>query len=467
MTGSLAAQPASQLTANARRFVKVDAPVVALTHVRVIDGTGAAPLEDQTVVIADGTIQSIGASSDTTPPEGAEVLDLEDHTVIPGLVGMHNHMWYPAPRRDGPGTYNQHAFSFPRLYLAGGVTSARTTGSIEPYADLELKKAIDAGELAGTRMFVTSPYLEGEGSFTYQMHELTGPEDAIKLVEYWADMGVTSFKVYTHITREQLSAAIEAAHARGIKVIGHTCSIGFKEAAELGIDCLEHGLVTDTGFYENKEPNVCPPSSETRDALLELDIDGPVVQDIIRTLVENDVAVTSTLPVFETFVPNRPPLQQRVLDVMLPEARIAYLARRAQIGEEQDSPWVELFKKEMEFERAFVKAGGLLLTGPDPTGYGGIVAGFGDQRGIELLVEAGFTPLEAIRIATLNGAKWLGEEERIGTLAPDKIADIVVLQGNPAQDINDIEKVEIVFKDGVGYDSAKLIESVRGSVGLR
>jgi hypothetical protein len=316
-------------------------------------------------------------------------------------------------------------------------------------------------------MFVTSPYLEGEGSFTYQMHELTGPKDAVKLVEYWADMGVTSFKVYTHITREQLSAAIQAAHARGVKVIGHTCSIGYREAAELGIDCLEHGLVTDTGFYQKKQPNVCPPSSETRDALLELDIDGQEVQEIIRALVENDVAVTSTLAVFETFVPNRPPLQQRVLDVMLPEARISYLSRRSKIGEEKDSPWVELFKKEMDFERAFVKAGGLLLTGPDPTGYGGVVAGFGDQRGVELLVEAGFKPLEAIRIATLNGAQWLGEEERIGTLAPGKIADLVVLSGNPAEDISHIEKVEIVFKDGVGYDSAKLIESVRGSVGLR
>src|SRR5207245_3614564 len=126
------------------------------------------------------------------------------------------------------------------------------------------------------------------------------------------------------------------------------------------------------------------------------------------------------------------------------------------------SPWPAAFKKEMEFERAFVKAGGTLLAGLDPTGMGGIVAGFGDQRELELLVEAGFTPLEAIHIATYNGAQYLGEADKVGTIAPGKQADLVVVKGDPSQKIEDIENVETVFKDGVGYDSAKLLESVRG-----
>jgi imidazolonepropionase-like amidohydrolase len=120
----------------------------------------------------------------------------------------------------------------------------------------------------------------------------------------------------------------------------------------------------------------------------------------------------------------------------------------------------------MQFERDFVKAGGLLLAGEDPTGYGGDLPGFGDQREVELLVEAGFTPLEAIHIQTENGAVFLGQADRLGTLAPGKLADLIVIHGNPVAKIEDIEKVEIVFKDGVGYDSAKLIESVRDSVGL-
>jgi hypothetical protein len=126
-----------------------------------------------------------------------------------------------------------------------------------------------------------------------------------------------------------------------------------------------------------------------------------------------------------------------------------------------------LLRKEMDFEVAFVKAGGLLLSGPDPTGNGGVLPGFGDQREIELLVEAGFTPVEAIQVATQNGAQYLSQQDRIGTLAPGKQADLVLIKGDPSKRIDDIENVETVFKAGVGYDSRKLIDSVRGQVGIR
>jgi hypothetical protein len=116
-------------------------------------------------------------------------------------------------------------------------------------------------------------------------------------------------------------------------------------------------------------------------------------------------------------------------------------------------------------ERQFVAAGGLLLAGPDPTGNGGVIPGFGDLRGLELLVEGGFTPVEAIRIATLNGAVFEGLQDRIGSIAPGKDADLVVVRGNPAANINDVENIETVFKDGIGFDSAKLLESVKGRYG--
>src|SRR5262249_17948818 len=129
-----------QLSPAVRNYVKIEAPLIALTHVRVIDGTGAAPREDQTIVISGGKIQSITAAS-LAPPANATVLDLGGRTVIPGLVGMHDHMFYPA----GGGLFHEMGYSFPRLYLAGGVTTIRTGGSIEPHTDLELKKAIDGG----------------------------------------------------------------------------------------------------------------------------------------------------------------------------------------------------------------------------------------------------------------------------------------------------------------------------------
>jgi hypothetical protein len=177
------------------------------------------------------------------------------------------------------------------------------------------------------------------------------------------------------------------------------------------------------------------------------------------------VAVTSTLPVFEASVPGRPKLEQRTLDAMSAESTASYLTARARVA--LDSPVAALMRKEMDFEVAFVKAGGLLLAGPDPTGNGGVLPGFGDQREIELLVEAGFTPEHAIQIGTENGAQYLGRDDKIGTLAAGKQADMVLIKGDPARKIEDIENVETVFKNGVGYDSRKLIESVRGQVGIR
>lgn len=465
----LSATAAAQTLSTAvREYVKVDSPVVALTHVRIIDGTGAAATEDQTVVLANGRIQSIGGPI----PTDAKILDLAGHTVLPGMVLVHEHLFYPA----GGAVFHEMAYSFPRLYLAGGVTTIRTGGSIEPYTDLEIKKLIDSGQAPGPKMHVTGPYLEGKGSFTPQMHAISDPDDARRTVNFWADQGVTSFKAYNFIARDELKAAIEAAHNRGLKVTGHLCSIGFREAAELGIDDLEHGLLVDTEFFPEKKPDQCPNPTKAVVHLTSMEVAGAEIQQTIRTLVEKKVAVTSTLPVFEMFVSGRPATPQRVLDAMSENARVSFLTSRARLDDSArnqqrygrpDSPWTKAFHMEMEFERSFAQAGGLLLAGVDPTGNGGALPGFGDQRQVELLVEAGFTPLEAIKICTWNGAQFLGIADQVGSIVPGKAADLIVVKGDPGKNIADIENVEIVFKDGVGYDPEKLIQSVRGLVGIR
>jgi imidazolonepropionase-like amidohydrolase len=460
---------AQTLSPEVRAFVKIDAPVVALTHVRVIDGAGTAPLDDQTIIISHGKIESVGKNQ---APAGVRVIDLHDHSVIPGLVGMHDHLFYPV----APGAFGEMSYSFPRLYLAGGVTTIRTTGSLEPYTDLEIKKTIETGAVPGPKMHVTGPYLEGAGSWAIQLHQLTGPKDAARTVNYWLDEGVDNFKAYMFITHDELAAAITAAHKRGARVTGHLCTIGFREAAALGIDDLEHGLFVDSEFVPDRKPGECK-GEEDPVLMSKLDIKSGPVHDMILDLIQHHVAVTSTLPVFEmgSFA-GRPTLQPRVLDSLSENARNLVLESRIQATDSarlrrrygsDTSPWPAAFNKEMEFEHEFAKAGGLLLAGLDPTGMGGVVAGFGDQREVELLVEAGFTPVEAIHIATSNGAQYLGELDRIGTIAPGKQADLVVIKGDPSKKIEDIENVETVFKDGVGYDSAKLIESVRGTVGLR
>jgi len=168
--------------------------------------------------------------------------------------------------------------------------------------------------------------------------------------------------------------------------------------------------------------------------------------------------------VFETFTPGRP--MPPGLDVLTPQLKANFERAHERASQNQQSVYATLFAKAMRLERAFVKAGGVLIAGTDPTGAGGVVPGYADQRQIELLVEEGFTPVEAISIATLNGAKYLGRQGRIGSIALGKQADLVVIDGNPSATISDVRRVETVFKNGVGFDPAKLIESVKGQVGI-
>jgi imidazolonepropionase-like amidohydrolase len=461
LPATAAAQSHEQLAPGVREFVSVAEPVIALTNVRVIDGTGAAPREGQTVVIENGRITAVGTAATTRPPAGARVLDLTGHTVFPGIVGMHNHTFYTTSF----GRSVQLNFSSPRLYLGSGVTTIRTTGSMSPYSELNLRKSIADGRTPGPRMHVTGPYLSGAGAGG-GMHQVTDAEDARRVVAYWAEEGATWFKFYTLISREAMKAAIDEGHRRGVKLTGHLCSVGYREAVALGIDNLEHGLYANSEYDPNKEPDSCPRTATQ--SLRDVDLDSEPVRATFDDMIANNVAMTSTLAVYELFIPNRPPLEQRMLDAMSPETRDEYLrTRQGYIDNPRAAGTEELLKKAMAYEREFVRRGGLLAAGVDPTGNGGALPGFGDQRNLELLVEAGFSPVEALQIMTLNGAKVLGVDADLGSVVAGKIADLVVVRGNPAVTPGDVRNVTHVFKDGVGYDPVKLIDSVRGAVGIR
>jgi imidazolonepropionase-like amidohydrolase len=439
-------------------FVSVKGPLIALTHVRVIDGTGSPAQEDQTIIIDAGRISSVGPSSKIAIPASATTLDLSGHTALPGLVGMHNHLFYST---DGGERDVLATESFARLYLASGVTTIRTAGTLSLGRDIKTKKAIDDGVSPGPKIHLSSPYITHAAGERFDANKLTDQ------INEWAEQGVTSLNVYENTSRAELGVVIEAARKNGMKVTGHLCAVGFTDAAAAGIDNLEHGLAVDTEFFSRKQVDECPKRNEWLPELAKIDVASEPVQKMIQELVKRRVAITSTLAIFEEFITDKFQLDPRMRDVLSDDA---YNDCVAELGKGKADPrwsriWEVMLKKEMQFEREFVKAGGLLLTGVDPTGWGGVVAGFGDQRGVELLVAAGFTPEEAIRIATLNGATFLGVADRIGTIAAGKDADIVITRGNPSANISDIRNVTVVFKDGIGYDSAKLIESVRGLVG--
>lgn len=444
-----------------RPFISVDAPVVAITHVTVIDGTGAPARTGTTVVIRHGSITAVGAQAQV--PAGAQVIDGQGKTLIPGLVGMHDHLFYTAAggREVGIG------FTGPRLYLASGVTTIRTTGSTAPYSDINTKQAIDDGQRVGPHIVITAPYVTGAGKTGLpDMAIITTPETARRFVDYWASEGAAWIKIYTDITRANLRATIEAAHKRGMKVTGHLCSVSYQEAVALGIDNLEHGMFTASDFYPNKQLDVCPLDSYQVIAK-GADPTGATAQATFHTMVLHHVAMTSTLPVIEALTSHRPVRDQRSLDMMAPEVRAAYLENRDFIDTSSSWPFTaEVLQRAMAFERAFAAAGGLLAAGVDPTGNGGALPGYGDQRGYELMREAGFTPEQAVQIVSLNGARILGRQDKIGSIETGKNADLVLLDGDLVADPTVIRKVVTVFKDGVGFDPEKVVAAARGRVGI-
>jgi imidazolonepropionase-like amidohydrolase len=459
----LVGQSADQLASSVMPFVSVEGPVVALTGVTVIDGTGGAVRQDQTVVIENGRIADVGPASEVSVPAGSDVRELNGHTVIPGMIGLHNHMFFMgAGGREASGL-----FTSPRLYLGAGVTTIRTTGSRAPYGDLNTRAAIEAGTAVGPRMHITAPYVTGPGPDGGDMAVVDDPESARRFVRYWANEGATWIKVYTTIRRAELSAIVEEAHAQGIRVTGHICSITFQEAVDLGMDNIEHGFTTATDFDPRKQPDECPPNSMVVVGN-EGDPSGETARAVILKMVSAGVGMTSTLSVIEPMVKGREVLDERTLEAMAPEVREDYVEMVNMIESTAQWPFTEdHLQKGMAFERGFIEAGGVLAAGVDPTGIGGAIAGYGDQRNYELLVEAGFDAPTVVQIVSANGAKILGLGDDLGTVEAGKLADLIVLEGDLASDPAVIRNARIVFKDGVGYDSERILASVRGQVGIR
>lgn len=456
LSAPASAQDRPRLTELTRSFVGVDAPVVALTNVRIVDGTGA-PARDGQVVVIDGTrIAAVGPVGRVTIPPNAQVLDLRGHTVLPGLVQLHEHTWLGG---ISPARFNPVAA---HLLLASGVTTAMTAGTQFPYHELNLKRAIDAGRSPGPRLHIAGPYITGGAPRPSANGIVSSAEDARRLVGYWSDEGATWFKVLSG-PADALGWTIEAAHARGLRVTIHPCAVTFAEAAALGVDLLQHGFITASEYVPGREPGVCPAGNQRAQA--DVDVESETVQSSIRALAATGVAVASTLAVYETVSPGRNGLTPRVRELMHPAA-IAEAEAYIRSFEEEGGFSVpeRLLKKMMQWERAFVAAGGLLGSGSDPWGSG-LMPGLGNLRNYELLIEAGFGAEEAVKIMTLNGATILGESERIGSVEVGKAADLFVVRGDPVARPAAIYDVTHVFRDGVGYDPAKLLEFARGKVG--
>ena len=457
-----AAQPAAP--AGDAAFVAYGQKVVLIDDVQIVDGTGAPPRRNMAVLIRNGRIAQIGPARSITAPADAIEIDAGDLTMLPGFVMVHEHMFYPSPKG---GEYSEYPYSFSRLYLAGGTTTMRTGGSLAPYGDINTARAIARGEQIGPDIDATGPYLEGARLLTAKMAGLATAEEAARTVDFWAGAGATSFKAYNYVTRDQLRAGIQAAHRRGLKLTGHLCSVTYREAAEMGIDNLEHSFAAATDFVKDKQPDQCPDGGAILASLNALDPEGPEIGALMQLLIDRKVALTSTLTVFETFAAGRPKAPEAALALLTPQLRAAYeqtwaAIQRAPIG----TAYAQFLPKLMRMEKRFVQMGGTLLAGTDPTGYGGVVPGWSGRRQLQLLVEAGFSFPAALRIATLNGAAYLGRDKEVGSIAFGKRADFILVEGNPVTDPTALDRMPYVFKAGVGYRTDAMFSALKGAIGL-
>lgn len=433
-----------------------------LQNLTIVDGTGGAPKVNHDIFINGDKIEAIGV--DLHIPENVTVINMEGKSAMPGMVMLHEHLFYPKTTPEKTYGVDQMSYSFPKLYLAGGVTTMRTAGSIMPQSDVNIKKAIAQGKIPGPKMDVTSPFLDREGTGLFELGTFNTTEQVVNAVNFYADMGVTSFKVYNFITKTDLKAICDAAHSRGLKVTGHLCSITYREAADLGIDNLEHGFFASSDFIKNKTVDECQPF-DANQSLLSLPVDSEAMKNLIEYLVLKKVALTSTINVFEPYT-GREVVPGGGLGALFPRAK-EKVYKRWVSKQGRDSLDYVLFNKSKIWEKAFHDAGGLLVAGTDPTYDGRIVAGYANMRLLELFVEMGFTITEAVKICTLNGATYLEQEKIIGTIEPSKFADIIILNEDISKDIKSIRSIEITFKNGIGYNSKKLFRAADGLVGIR
>lgn len=446
------------------RFITEKSAVIAFINANLIDGTGALAKAGQTVVVRDGRIIAVG--SDVSAPADAKVIDLAGKTLMPGLVQLHEHLFYTA---DDPEffTVSTQPVHFPRLYLAGGVTTARTAGSFEPYTDIRVKEAIESGRLSGPDFDLTAPYFEGEPGAVLQLHTLKSADEAREMVRYWAGQGFTSVKVYTNITREHLSATIDEAHKNGMKVTGHICSITFREAADLGIDQFAHGFFTATDFVENKKPDVCPRGSDQFNSLMNTNPNSTAAQALFKHLIEKGTSVTATLAVLSRWVPETPPLPGWAKALLDEDTLVAHLERRE--AALSSAGRIDAGRKRLEaaakMNIAFWRAGGKLVIGSDTTSGGGVLPGHANVRSMEMLVKYGMPAIDVIRAATLSGAETMGLDADRGSVEVGKRADLIIVEGDPSIDMAALHNIRSVFKNGVGYDSTKMREAALGRVG--
>jgi imidazolonepropionase-like amidohydrolase len=402
------------------------ASVTAIVGGRLIDGTGKPAIENAVVILKDGKIAAAGPASSTAVPEGAQVVDAHGKSMLPGLWEMHAHFeqveWGP-------------------IYLATGVTTARDVGNEREFI-VATRDAIAAGRGIGPRL-VMAGVVDGSGPFSLGVIRVDTPEQAREQVQKYKAAGFQQIKIYSSVKPDILKVVTAEAHRLGMTVTGHIpFGMNAIQGIEDGMDQINH--------VEYLTAVLADPKSHI------IDPDAPKVKEAIKLLMEHHTVVDPTLALMEiiTHSTDKPisAFEPGILRVA-PELRegLETMGVPPQRGEQMAA----VFRSMVATVRLLHQAGVPIVAGTDQS-----VPGFSLDREIELHVQAGFTPMEAIQSATLVAARAMGMEKESGTIEPGKRADVILVDGNPLENISDIRKVSTVFAGGKMYEPAALWSSV-------
>jgi imidazolonepropionase-like amidohydrolase len=426
----------------------------AIVGARLIDGTGAPARDGCTVLLRGDRIAAVGPS--VRIPEGAEVVDAEGKALLPGMFDTHGHCFTV----DGKDQYE----SYPLLFLAGGVTTTFSPGEMDAEAAFALRDRLQRGEQVGARLLSAGPYFEKGDSDLPWLKGYADQAEALQWLERYGSR-MDGLKLMQQITEEEAAAIIADAHERGIKVTGHLGSVTAKRAIELGIDRLEHGI-TAMSEFSPWEIKGFAAWSEKFQKLAELDLDSAPVQELIDLIVSKRVALSATTASFELYAPGYEPVTpdwDKYLAPELQRTQKALLLRLSQTPPARGQPFADGIKKQLEFLKRVHDRGGIVVTGTDPGGKL-LIPGFGLHRELKLLVDGGFTPVAAIRAATGHAAWALGVDRDLGTVEAGKIADVVLVDGDPSSDIRAVGNTVAVWKAGARFDPRELRKQAEGKI---
>jgi imidazolonepropionase-like amidohydrolase len=407
-------------------FTAQPASVTAIVGGRLIDGTGKPTIENSVVILKDGKVAAAGPAASTAVPEGAQIVDAHGKSVLPGLWEMHAHFeqveWGP-------------------IYLATGVTTARDVGNEREFI-VAARDAIAAGQGLGPRL-VMAGIMDGSGPFSLGVIRVDTPEQAREQVQKYKAAGFQQIKIYSSVKPEILKVVTAEAHRLGMTVTGHIpFGMNAIQGIEDGMDQINH--------VEYLTKVMVDPKSQT------IDPDAPNVKKVIKLLLEHHIVVDDTLALMEVILhPLDHPIssfEPGILKVA-PELKEGLETMGAPAPKAEQS--AATFRAMMATVRVLHQAGLPIVSGTDQT-----VPGFSLDREIELHVQAGFTPMEAIQSATIVAAQAMGMEKESGTIEAGKSADVILVDGNPLENISDIRKVSAVFAAGKIYQPAALWSAV-------